>query len=207
MITACYPASLADLIIHNEVSTDLAIAFAYDILRSLQPLHARGIIHGDIKAGNILVDEHGKAKLIDFDFATMPNETPRWQHGFYGTFTHSAPELLRSESIPSDTLPRVDIYALGITLFRIAFKGVPAWSNELITYKEFGCQQTLEQVLEKQEDLLFHCEQAKRTIGKNPNDEDKFLQDLALLMLHPNPALRISADEAITKIGMTYDLE
>ncbi len=202
-ISDCHPTSLDELIRENEVSNELAIGFAYDLLRSLKTLHIRGIVHGDIKPGNILVDSHGHAKLIDFDFATTPDETPRWQEGFYGTYTYSAPELLRKEALSRAGLVKTDIFALGVILYRIGFGGPPSWTNNLRTYKEFGSEQRLEEILDDINDLKRHCLSAKNTIG-NGQDDKTFIQDLALLMMHPDPNKRISAEDAITEIGKIY---
>lgn len=69
-----------------------------------------GIIHRDVKLSNIVLDDHGHAKLTDFGIATT-NESATTH--YEGTILYMAPELLLGNDIDQ----RVDIYALGITAF------------------------------------------------------------------------------------------
>lgn len=61
---------------------------ALDIAKGLSYLHSRGVIHRDLKSLNILLDEHGQAKLGDFGLSLMEGETsrsrPSRQHGEVG---------------------------------------------------------------------------------------------------------------------------
>jgi serine/threonine-protein kinase len=80
----------------------------------IAPLHRVGVVHGDIKPGNVIIDAAERAWLIDFGLARA--RTPdhsREVHGALGTPSFMAPELLRGGT------PSVagDVYALGVTLF------------------------------------------------------------------------------------------
>jgi len=80
------------------------------VLRALQYVHSRGIIHYDVKPGNIIVNADGEAKLIDFGLATT--ETPV-SGAMRGTIGYAAPEVVRGEL--GD--PRSDLYSLGIVFY------------------------------------------------------------------------------------------
>ncbi len=78
------------------------------------PLHRFGVVHGDLKPGNVIVDANDRPWLIDFGLSRARGyEQPRDHHGPIGTPTYMAPELLRGESASV----AADIYALGVTLY------------------------------------------------------------------------------------------
>ncbi|TET33824.1 MAG: tetratricopeptide repeat protein [Planctomycetota bacterium] len=82
------------------------------VLHALQYIHSRGIIHYDVKPGNVIVDPGGAAKLIDFGLATT--ETPV-SGSMRGTIGYAAPEVIQGE--PGE--PRSDLYSLGAVYFEI----------------------------------------------------------------------------------------
>ncbi|MBN1655679.1 MAG: sigma 54-interacting transcriptional regulator [Deltaproteobacteria bacterium] len=79
------------------------------------PLHRMGIVHGDIKPGNAIIDPNGKAYVIDFGLSRVVGEQHRKSTGISGTPPFMAPELLRGK-VPSI---QSDVYALGATLWTI----------------------------------------------------------------------------------------
>lgn len=84
-----------------------------EVLLGLGNLHARGMIHRDIKPGNILIDENGVARLGDFGLVT-----DELLHGYAmgaGYSDHLAFEYWKH----GITSPKSDIWALGMTLYRL----------------------------------------------------------------------------------------
>lgn len=82
-----------------------AFAWGLDLCETLGFVHAREIVHHDIKPANILFAEGGTIKLGDFGVA----------NSIAGTIMYLPPEMLLGERVDR-TDPRVDIYALGLTL-------------------------------------------------------------------------------------------
>ncbi|MBY0526401.1 MAG: protein kinase [Gemmataceae bacterium] len=94
---------------------DAAVVVA-QLARALATAHRRGVTHQDVKPRNILMDETGKPRLIDFGIARLRNA---WSEGGQqpvgGTLGYMAPEQARGEA---DRIgPRSDIFALGGVLY------------------------------------------------------------------------------------------
>lgn len=94
----------------KDQSPEAIVRIAYELLEALEHLHAHGVVHGDLKPSNVIVDLDGHARLLDLGIATLPGEEAA---GFKGTLGYAAPELLRGE-IPTTA---TDIYGLGALLY------------------------------------------------------------------------------------------
>ena len=101
------------------------ISVAVEVCRALRPLHARGLLHGDLKPGNIILGTDGIAHLIDFSFVRAAGRQDDGAQGA-GTVHYMAPETI--EGGGADV--RSDIYSLGITFFEI-IDGEPPFDGTL----------------------------------------------------------------------------
>jgi serine/threonine protein kinase len=114
-IAAEGPLSLADAV---HLTTDLGDA--------LEALHARGLVHRDVKPANVLLDERGVGALTDFGLARAIAETVLTRTGaVVGTVDYLAPELIRGEA-PSHAS---DIYALGCLVYE-CLSGAPPFADK-----------------------------------------------------------------------------
>ncbi|MFT7680020.1 MAG: serine/threonine protein kinase, partial [Planctomycetota bacterium] len=92
------------------------VAFFETTALALQHAHERGVLHRDIKPGNILVDPKGQPVLVDFGLAhDLESEEGSVSEGLSGTPAYLAPERLAVSAPNTDA--RVDIYGLGVALF------------------------------------------------------------------------------------------
>jgi len=104
-----------------------------DIVSGLVYLHLMHIIHGDLKSGNILVNNSGHACLADFGLATVMHgittpPTTSTTHSGRGTTRWMAPELFDPERFGRDSCRHTeesDIYALGMVILEIFTGRVP----------------------------------------------------------------------------------
>lgn len=114
------------------------LQIALDVARGLQAAHAKGLLHRDVKPGNILFDSFGRAKLVDFGLSLPVDETRRQRGLVWGSPYYIAPERLEGEA---EDL-RSDIYSLGATIFHAA-AGRPlfkASSASLMSWKHLKAQ-------------------------------------------------------------------
>lgn len=100
-----------------------------EVCGALIAAHNAGIIHGDVKAGNVFLLANGRVKLLDFSMAAMEGETPLLlTRGFIGgTYPYLAPELFTGRYDH-----RIDVYALGGMMY-LMLCGSPPFSTDGLT--------------------------------------------------------------------------
>lgn len=106
--------TLEDHLGPSTLTTQRACAWAADLAGALALAHRAGIIHGDVKPGNILVTAENKVKLGDFGIARFASQISG-SGLLMGTPAYLAPEQIQGE--PPD--PRSDQFALGIVLYQM----------------------------------------------------------------------------------------
>jgi len=100
-----------------------------DLLGALRAAHAQGILHRDVKPGNVLITESGRVVLTDFGIAKAEGDTNLTKTGMViGSPGYTAPERARGEH----TGPESDLWSLGATLY-FAVEGRPAYERASVT--------------------------------------------------------------------------
>ena len=108
----------------TRLSPSLTIHIGMAIASALDAAHASGIVHRDIKPGNILLTQTGRVMLADFGIAKAVNATEADltnQNIMMGTAKYLSPEQVRGK--PLDV--RADIYSLGLVLYECLAGRVP----------------------------------------------------------------------------------
>jgi serine/threonine-protein kinase len=116
--------SLAEVLADGPLPADLAAYVAASAARGLSAAHERGLLHRDVKPGNVLLASDGQVKLADFGLATRADAADGQGSDVRGTPGYLAPEVIRG----SPPGPASDLFALGAVLVE-AVTGRPAFPS------------------------------------------------------------------------------
>jgi serine/threonine-protein kinase len=115
-----------------------AVEIARQVAEGLGYAHERGVVHRDIKPGNIMLNGGGKAKIMDFGLARMRMADHKTSTGMVlGTPRYMSPEQISGQPVD----PRSDIFSLGIVLYEM-LTGTRLYSGENIEQVQHSITQT-----------------------------------------------------------------
>ncbi|HEV7507936.1 MAG TPA: protein kinase [Thermoanaerobaculia bacterium] len=116
--------SLRERLTRGLLSVDEAVRLTVQVLEGLRVLSSLGIVHRDVKPGNILLEPGGGVKLTDFGLAFRPaSDESRMTvgEGVLGTLEYVSPEQALGEEVDG----RGDLYSLGVVLFEMLTGELP----------------------------------------------------------------------------------
>jgi len=118
--------NVRQLVAGRPLELRTALLIGLQVADALAAAHSRGIIHRDIKSGNVMVTSAGQVKVLDFGLAKLLDEDEAANTGIhrteltevgvpYGTATYAAPEQARGDRVDK----RADIFSLGVLLYEM----------------------------------------------------------------------------------------
>ena len=103
------------LLTKGALAWEEALRVAAGVADALHHAHSRGIIHRDVKPGNVMILESGEAKILDFGIARLPASDLTTGGATLGSPSYMAPE--RMDGASPD--PRADVFSLGAVLYEM----------------------------------------------------------------------------------------
>jgi formylglycine-generating enzyme required for sulfatase activity/tRNA A-37 threonylcarbamoyl transferase component Bud32 len=158
----------------DPLPLEQAFNFAVQIAGGLHAAHQAGLLHGDIKSGNIMVTPDGRIKIVDFGVARILGSSPAAGHeGTPGTVAYMSPEQARGEPLDH----RTDIWSLGVVLYELFTGKLPFTGKyeQAITY------------------AILH--EKPRPPGRHRPDLPPGLDAIILRALEKSPAARFRSTE------------
>lgn len=154
--------------------------FAHEIARGLDAAHKKGIIHRDIKSGNIMISGDGTVKILDFGLAQLTGQKELTRETMIsGTATYLSPELVMGK----DATPSSDIWAYGVLLYQLftdelPFDGVyeQAISYAILDEEPAPVQQKNPEVPDVYQKIIETC------LRKKPEDRFSSFEDILILL-------------------------
>ncbi|HEV7904616.1 MAG TPA: protein kinase [Pyrinomonadaceae bacterium] len=161
-----------------------AISITMQVADALAAAHARGVIHRDIKAGNVMVTKNGTAKVLDFGLAKLLDENKSSGKGSeqhltemgvpYGTATYAAPEQATGAHVDH----RADIFSTGVLLYEMLAGIWPFQGKTNVEVRYAVLHDTPTPISEFRKDAPPRLQEIlDRTLAKDPRDRYQRVAD------------------------------
>ncbi len=121
--------TLTDYVKNNVLPDANRLKLFQTICHAINSAHQRGVVHLDLKPSNILIDENGSPRILDFGLARIAEVDAttvtifRDTKHLHGTLPYMSPEQVRGD--PNNIDVRSDIYSLGVILFELMTSALP----------------------------------------------------------------------------------
>lgn len=157
-------------------NVDDAISAAMQIAEALQEAHAKGIVHRDIKADNIMLTPKGQVKVMDFGLAKLKGSLKLTRSSStVGTLAYMAPEQIQGGEVDA----RSDIFSFGVLLFEMLTGKTPFRGEHeaAMVYSIVNEEpQPIDQLLPTLSPVMVNLIQ--RCLEKDPNDRYQHFDDI-----------------------------
>lgn len=175
--------------VKQGLTLDEAIKIISQVAPALDAVHAQGVVHRDLKPGNILLDNFDNAAISDFGIAHLSAATTDLTgSAIIGTPSYMSPEQVRGDE---ELDGRSDIYALGVILFEMLTGRGPFRANTPMSVALKHLSEPLPSILSFRPDLPFDIE---RILGKAMAKDREMRYATASEMAHDLQAIPVSPE-------------
>lgn len=179
--------NVRQLVAGRPLELKSALLITIQVADALAAAHARGIIHRDIKSGNVMVMPSGQVKVLDFGLAKLLDDEQAGASGIhrteltevgvpYGTATYAAPEQARGDRVDK----RADVFSTGVLLYEMLTGTWPFRGKSAIDVRHAVLYDAPRPVAELRRDPLPPQLQEilNRAMAKDPRDRYQRIEDL-----------------------------
>ena len=178
--------NVRQLVAGRPLELKTALLIGLQVADALAAAHSRGIIHRDIKSGNVMVTPSGQVKVLDFGLAKLLDDTEAAHTGIhhtelteigipYGTATYAAPEQARGDRVDK----RADVFSTGVLLYEMLTGTWPFRGKTTIDVRHAVLHDSAPPVAELRGSAIPpHLQQIiDRALEKEPKDRFQNMED------------------------------
>ena len=183
---------------------ETTVAIITQIASALQTAHTHGIVHRDVKPGNILLDEENNAYLADFGIArnTRADMQQSQSNALIGSPAYISPEQLLGEEVT----PATDIYCLGLVLYTLLTGESPYTTTSIVELMTKQINDPLPLLNGSRQDLPAHIDDVlQKATAKKPGERFQnavaFAEALQQTLMKANGALVIDSDQQFAAVA------
>ena len=174
----------------RSVSLSDALFIGAQVANGLQAAHSQGLVHRDIKPGNIMITPDGKVKVTDFGIVSIQDEESDITKtgSILGTASYISPEQAQGKSVSTQS----DLYSLGTVLYELITGNPPFEAESPIATATKHLTEKPEKPSKYRKDLPRGIETAiLKLLHKNPKDRFKSAEDLRAALLQQRNQLQM----------------
>ncbi len=189
--------SLEDRIKSGEpIAVSRAVEVFKEVATGLMHLHGKGVLHCDLKPGNVLLDQDGKPRLADFGQSRLSTDNT----SALGTLFYMAPEQADLRSAPD---AKWDVYGLG-SIFYTMLTGKPPYHSEQMKQK-IETAETLHERLKVYRQSLNNSKRLRD--HRNIPGVDRSLADIIDRCIAPRPSDRFASAQSVLSALQQRDMK
>ena len=161
------------------------------VANGLKEAHKHGLVHRDIKPGNIMITPDGKVKVTDFGIVSLQNEESDITKtgAVLGTASYISPEQAQGKPVSFES----DLYSLGTVLYELIVGNPPFTGDSPIATATKHLTERPEKLSNYRKDIPKALENAiLKLLEKRPSDRFKSAEDLRALLLQQRKQIQIN---------------